>query len=424
MNIMPLRRAFVFRLYHITAFHLYDCQNFVARSQPRVSLDPHCSRPTGYDHIYAPQEPPMIAKQAFRIEETAAIQFRRQRLRRVRWLWLLLAIVAYALWDIIDQDVLVVFDPIIGGYLIDWSLFILVGTVFMLAISRHQDQSLAQLETQISRTLAAERAVLESVIEQAAARTEAVAATERYKSALLAAVSHDFRTPLGIVTAATDELLADDVRWSPAATHEFARVIRTEAERLTRLVTNLLDMTQIEAGAVRLQRGWYNLAEIVHRVLSRFGADLEERPFTLDLPDDLPLVPVDYVQIEQVIWNLVQNALKYSPSDSPLAVGVAVQELWLELSIADHGPGIPDAEREQVFAPFYRVSQNNAEAIRGTGIGLAICKGLVEAHGGRIQIGANEPSGSIVRVLLPRHIPSTTSPTQGANNAIAPHSGY
>ena len=353
-------------------------------------------------------------------DETAAIRARRQHLRRARWRWLLFAVVVYALWDMVDQNILVPFDFILGGYAIDWSLIVVVGIVFTLGISRHQDRSLAQLEQQIARTVTAERAALQAQTAQAAARADALAAVERYKSALLAAVSHDFRTPLGIIATASDELLAEDVQWSPAATHDFARVIRTETERLNRLVINLLDLTLIEAGAIQLRRGWYSVPEIVHAVLHRFGPDLEDRPLRLDLPRELPLVPVDYVQIEQVVWNLVQNALKYAPPGSPLTIAAEVAGQALVLRVADAGPGIPPEERARVFEPFYRMQQGSASPVRGSGIGLAICKGLVEAHGGQMTIGDGADGGALVEVRLPlASVPDRPDETGGSNGATA-----
>lgn len=235
---------------------------------------------------------------------------------------------------------------------------------------------------------------------QQAARAEALAESDRLKSTLLSTVSHDFRTPLAAITAAADELLAEDVAWPPESRHEFTTVIRVEAERLSRLITNLLDLTRIEAGALRPQRGWYNIAEIIYTVLQRLAPSLADRPIELMVADDLPLLPVDYVQLEQVLWNVVQNALKYSPAGSPISIAVAVRDNALSINIGDRGPGIAPEQRTRVFEKFYRLSQNGRDQIPGTGIGLAICKGLIEANGGSIAILGREGGGTLVEICL------------------------
>jgi two-component system, OmpR family, sensor histidine kinase KdpD len=236
---------------------------------------------------------------------------------------------------------------------------------------------------------------------QAAAHAEALAESDRLKSTLLSAVSHDFRTPLAAITAAADELVAEDVRWSDDARRGFSSLIRTEAERLNQLVMNLLDLTRLEAGVLRPRRGWYNIAEIVGAVLQRSVADLGERRVDVSVPDDLPLAPVDYVQLEQVVWNLLQNAIKYAPGDGLITIRAATTSQSLVLFVGDRGPGIPEAERERVFEKFYRVQSPDLARVPGAGIGLAICRGLIEAHAGTIQIAENPGGGTLVQIELP-----------------------
>ena len=272
----------------------------------------------------------------------------------------------------------------------------------------------AQLDPDAVRlldTLAAQAALAlqRSRLAQAAAQAEALAESDRLKSTLLSAVSHDFRTPLAAITTAADELVAEDVRWTPAARRNFGRVIRVEAERLNRLLINLLDLSRLEGGALQPQRGWYNIAEIVGVVLQRLGADLAHRQVEVAVADDLPLVPVDYVQLEQVLWNLLQNAIKYSPPDSPITISAAIEDDTLLLSIADRGHGIPTTERERVFEKFYRLQSPKHGRVPGTGIGLAICKGLTEAHGGTVEIHGRTGGGSVAQVRLPLHVPEVTA---------------
>lgn len=244
-----------------------------------------------------------------------------------------------------------------------------------------------------------------SRLAEAAAHAEALAESDRLKSTLLSAVSHDFRTPLASIIAAADELAAEDVTWSPTARREFSALIRAEAERLNRLLINLLDLTRLEAGVLHPQRGWYNIAEIVSVVLERLAPELQERTVELRVPDDLPLVPVDYVQLEQVLWNVLQNALKYSPPGSPLMIRAAAQANALALHIADRGPGIPHAERERVFEKFYRLQPADGARVPGSGVGLAICKGLIAAHGGQISVAGREGGGTVIQIALPLWMP-------------------
>jgi two-component system sensor histidine kinase KdpD len=264
-----------------------------------------------------------------------------------------------------------------------------------LPLPRDQQRLLETLASQAS--LAFQR----SMLAQAAAQANAAVASDRLKSVLLSAVSHDFRTPLASITAAADELLSEDVTWSRAASHNFATVIWNQANRLNYLITNLLDLTRIEAGVLQPNIGWYNIAEILAKALERIDAELEGRSVELDVPDTLPLLPVDYVYLEQVLWNLLQNALKYSPPETPIMIGARLERGQLLLAIADRGTGIPRAERQQVFTTFYRVQQPDQANIEGMGIGLAICKGLIDAHHGRIEILDREGGGTIVQLALP-----------------------
>jgi two-component system sensor histidine kinase KdpD len=245
---------------------------------------------------------------------------------------------------------------------------------------------------------------------QLAAHAEALAESDRLKSNLLSAVSHDLRTPLASITAAADELMADDVRWTPAATRDFAQIIKGETTQLHMLVMNMLDLTRIEAGVLRPQRGWYNAAEIVYRVLQRLAANLEGHALEIDMPDDLPLIPVDYVQLEQVLWNVLQNALKYTPPNSALTLTAYLQANRMRLCIGDRGPGIPLDEHARVFQKFYRLPHTQHAGLPGAGLGLAICKGLVEANGGVIAISNRDGGGVLVTIDLPLNIDTAVEP--------------
>jgi two-component system sensor histidine kinase KdpD len=263
------------------------------------------------------------------------------------------------------------------------------------ALYPNQQRLLETLANQAALALERSRLV------QAAARVEALAESDRLKSTLISAVSHDLRTPLAAITAAADELMAEDVHWAPPAILDFAQIIKGEATHLYHLVINMLDLTRIEAGVLRPQRGWYNVAEIVYHVLQRLAPNLEDHPIDLHVPDDLPLMPVDYVQLEQVLWNLLQNALTYAPPGSPLLIEATQQANTIVLSVGDRGPGIPLAERTRVFEKFYRLPQAQPAGLHGAGLGLAICKGVVEAHGGEIALFDREGGGTLATIRLP-----------------------
>jgi two-component system, OmpR family, sensor histidine kinase KdpD len=277
--------------------------------------------------------------------------------------------------------------------------------VLHVALALHQP-TLSGNQQRLLDTLANQAALAleRSRLAQAAARAEALAESDRLKSTLISAVSHDLRTPLAAITAAADELIAEDVQWTRPAILDFAQIIKAEATQLYHLVVNMLDLTRIEAGVLRPQRGWYNVAEIIDRVLQRLAPRLEGHPLDLHAPDDLPLMPVDYVQLEQVLWNVLQNALTYAPPASALLIEATQQAGSIVLCIGDRGPGIPIDERERVFEKFYRLPQAQPAGLHGAGLGLAICKGVVEAHGGEISLAERAGGGTLVTVRLPLEV--------------------
>lgn len=234
--------------------------------------------------------------------------------------------------------------------------------------------------------------------------------TDALRSALLSSVSHDLRTPLTSIKAAASSLLQDDVQWDEETRRGFAQSIEREADRLNRLVGNLLDMSRIEDGALKPEREEYALVPLIHDVLNRLAPLLEGREVCTNLPDDLLLVDVDYLQIDQVLTNLLENAVRYTPPASPVEVSACIKGNEVVVQVADCGPGIPASDLERVFDKFYRVlhsqhsrhSQHPNNNPRGSGLGLAVCKGLVEAHGGHIWAVAREGGGLVVSVVLPR----------------------
>jgi len=215
-------------------------------------------------------------------------------------------------------------------------------------------------------------------------------ATEQLRNTLLSSVSHDLRTPLAVVTGAASALLEEGV---PAAEkRELTETILEEAERLNRHVQNLLDMTRVEAGALRVRREWHALEEVVGTALGRLERRLGGREVVVRLPHEAPLVPIDALLVGQVIVNLLENAVKYTPPESPIEIGAAVVERAVEIWVADRGPGV--AADVAIFEKF-------ARGAAGAGLGLAICRGVVHAHGGRIWAEPRPGGGSRFRFVLP-----------------------
>ena len=257
-------------------------------------------------------------------------------------------------------------------------------------------EQLHQLEAFASQTaLAIERARLAEDAERAQVRAE----TERLRNSLLSSVSHDLRTPLASITGAASTLLENEAHLDADTRRDLLESLHEEADRLNRLVQNLLEMTRLESGALQLHTEWHPVEEVVGAALGRFGKALARRAVTTRVPPDLPLVPMDDVLIEQVLINLLDNVLKYTPAESPIEVSAEDGGGAVLIEVADRGPGLRAGEERRIFEKFHRAEA--APTQRGAGLGLAICRGIVNAHGGRIW-AENRPGGGVsVRFTLP-----------------------
>jgi two-component system sensor histidine kinase KdpD len=246
------------------------------------------------------------------------------------------------------------------------------------------------LELLASQTaLAIERTQLVEESQKAIVQIE----TERMRNALLSSISHDLKTPLAGIMGAAGDLLEGEV----GTRRELVQTISEEADRLNRLIRNLLDMTRLEAGALQVRKEWHLAEEIVGATLARLDTRLHDHPVTTHIPDDMPLIPLDGVLIDQVLGNLLENAIKYTPAGSPIDISVEIMQGSVVFQIADCGPGIPIGDEERVFDKFYRARPDGG----GVGLGLTICRGIVEAHGGRIWALNRPEGGALFQFTLP-----------------------
>ncbi len=243
-------------------------------------------------------------------------------------------------------------------------------------------------------------AVERQVLRQEALDAEVLRRTDELRSALLSAVSHDFRTPLASIIASAGSLRQHDVTWTDEERAEFAEAIENEAKRLNRLVGNLLDLSRIEAGALRPEKNWYDLGALIDDVLGRLRFLTAGRTVTVDIPADLPPISLDYVEIDQVLSNLVENAVKHTPPGTPITVQATAQPSEVRVECADRGPGIPPESLSRLFDAFYRVGRDGRHD-QGIGLGLAVARGLVEAHGGHIWAENRADGGARVVFTLP-----------------------
>jgi two-component system sensor histidine kinase KdpD len=260
-------------------------------------------------------------------------------------------------------------------------------------LTREQIRTLDAFANQIA--LAIERARLDEQARQA----ELLEITDKLQNALLNSISHDLRTPLVSITGALSSLADDQVALDDAARRSLVETASEEADRLNRLVGNLLDMTRLESGAMRVKRAAGDIQDVIGSALEELGARLEKRTISVDLPDDLPLVPMDFVLIERVLVNVIDNALKYSPPESPIEIRAQMAGAFVEITVADRGVGIPPEDLGRIFDKFYRVQRPGN--VSGTGLGLAIGKGIVEAHGGFISAENRPQGGTIITIALP-----------------------
>jgi len=260
-------------------------------------------------------------------------------------------------------------------------------------LTRDQHRTLDAFVNQIG--LAVERASLADQARQA----EVLEITDKLQTALLNSISHDLRTPLVSITGALSSLADDQIVLDASARRSLIETAGEEADRLNRLVGNLLDMTRLESGAMRFKKEALDIQDVVGSALEELGGRLGKRVVNIDIPSELPLVQLDFVLVERVLVNVIDNAIKYSPADTPIEIKVHAAGAFLEIEVADRGTGIPPEDLTRIFDKFYRVQR--PDNVSGTGLGLSISKGIVQAQGGFIAAENRSGGGTIITISLP-----------------------
>ncbi len=275
------------------------------------------------------------------------------------------------------------------------------GALGMLKLYAPQAPLWQPSEKFLLNAIAAHTAIVieRSQLVQAATRAKVLEESDRLKTALLSSISHDLRTPLATIKAAVTGLLRRDLHWDEESMLDQLNAINEETDRLNLVIGNLLSMSRIEAGALQLQKRAYPLPEVMDAVLHRLAARTQTHILRVDIPSELPPVPLDYAAFEQIMTNLLDNALKYSAPGSEISISARQVGNFVEIGVSDHGRGVPPEAQQAVFEKFYRA--DNSARVAGSGLGLSIVKGFVEAHGGKAWISSRAGEGTSVKFVLP-----------------------
>ena len=246
--------------------------------------------------------------------------------------------------------------------------------------------------------VALDRTQLNAELKEAQLITE----TEQLRSALLSSVSHDLRTPLASIIGSSSSLLEYGASFSETDREELLTTVFSEAQRLDRYIQNLLDMTRLGGGKLLLRRDWVDLSDIVASAVNRLDNEGGRVTIGTQIDPTIPLLHVHGVLVEQALFNLVDNAMRFSPLDGEVEIIAESRGDSVDICVIDKGPGIPEAEREKVFDMFYTLSRGDRSHLQGTGLGLAICRGMVGAHGGSVRAEpGTEGKGTCIRINLP-----------------------
>ena len=275
-------------------------------------------------------------------------------------------------------------------------------TLAVLAIKMNdEEEAISPEQRQLIEAFAnlAAIAIIRVQLAEEAEQAKWLAESEKLHRALLNSISHDLRTPLASITGAATSLLAEGNVYTREAREVFLHTIKEEAQRMNRFVANLLDMVRLESGILKPKAEWCDIQDIIGVVLRAAKETLQQHILKVRIPPELPLVKADFILIEQVMVNLLENAIKYSSQDSAISISAYYHDNMLLITVADPGPAIPLIERDRVFDKFYRL--HSSRHISGTGLGLSICKGIIEAHGGQIWVESSPEYGNRFTFSLP-----------------------
>jgi two-component system, OmpR family, sensor histidine kinase KdpD len=277
-------------------------------------------------------------------------------------------------------------------------------TVGVIGIRTRAERRLAVDQEVLLETFANQIALVieRELLDEAQQQTAMLRESERLYTTLLNSISHELRTPLATISGAASILLDPQTGANNGARTALLQDIRGAAERLNRLVENLLDMSRLDAGRLHLKLDWCDVSDVVGVAVKRLASDLQEHPLTIQIAPDLPLVQMDFGLIEQVLVNLLDNACIYTPAGTPITIAARLEGPMLLLTVTDQGPGIAREDLERIFDKFYRAP---GAASGGTGLGLSICRGLVEAHGGTLTADNLPDHGLRFTICLPAGSP-------------------
>ncbi len=281
-----------------------------------------------------------------------------------------------------------------------------LGTLEILPSDRQTACTPAQARLLEAFACLAAQAIERVRLAERARQVQVMQETEKLQTALLNSISHDLRTPLVTITGSLSTLREDSVALDTELRSSLVETAYQEAGRLNRLVANLLNMTRLEGGAMKVNKQPEDVQDVIGAALEPLNERLGSRPVQVHLQPGMPLVPMDFVLMVNVLVNLIDNAIKYSPDGSPLELLAFYDEQNVEIRVEDRGAGIPAQDLEHVFDKFSRVHRSTHGLRSGTGLGLSICKGIVEAHGGSIWAENRPGGGTIIRLMLP--LPETS----------------
>lgn len=294
-------------------------------------------------------------------------------------------------------------------------------TLAVLAIKmNNEEETVSPEQRQLIEAFAnlAAVAIIRVQLAEEAEQAKWLAESEKLHRALLNSISHDLRTPLASITGAATSLLAEGNVYTREVREVLLHTIKEEAQRMNRFVANLLDMVRLESGILKPKAEWCDIQDIIGVVLRATKEASQQHILKVHIPPELPLVKADFTLIEQVMINLLENGVKYSPPGSEISISARYHDKMLLVIVADSGSAIPKIEQERVFDKFYRL--HSTKNISGTGLGLSICKGIVEAHGGSIWVDSSPEYGNRFTFSLPvsEQPPEQQDTKEGAEHVI------